>query len=159
MGTRSSSAKKMGMEGCTEEVLEQFNYCAHPGFDRGYCIVTLPVFCFLAKWGQRSNRESCIVLENKQTCSLIPKTPQRSLVAVREYRTASKRRCGRGYDRYVLTLLSDVVAPAWSSSEWLQLCMWAQRQYELWVNVRILYGERLHGGPRKTTELSKITLQ
>ena len=38
MGTRSSSAKKMGMEGCTEEVLEQLNYpCAsvHPGSGQG----------------------------------------------------------------------------------------------------------------------------
>ena len=38
MGTRSSSAKKMGTEGCTEEVLEQFNYpCAsvHPGSGQG----------------------------------------------------------------------------------------------------------------------------
>ena len=38
MGTRSSSAKKMGMEGCTEEVLEQFNYpcaSAHPGSGQG----------------------------------------------------------------------------------------------------------------------------
>ena len=51
---------------------------------------------FLAKWGQRSSRESCIVLENKQTCSLIAKTPQHSLVAVREYPTASKECCGWG---------------------------------------------------------------
>ena len=115
MGTRSSSAKKKGTEGCTEEVLEQFNYpCAsvHPGSGQGNCIVTLPCFVFyIAKLGQHSNRESCIMLENKQTCNLIAKTSQHSLVAVSEYCAASKEHCGRGYNWYVQTSLPNIVAP------------------------------------------------
>ena len=50
-----------------------------------------------------------IVLESRPTRSLVGKLPQRSSIAVREFRAASEERCGQGYDRCVLL---DVVVPA-----------------------------------------------
>ena len=42
---------------------------------------------FLAKWGQRGNREGCILLENGATWSLVARASQRLSLAVRKFRT------------------------------------------------------------------------
>ena len=71
-------------------------------------VVASPVLPFLGKQGQHGSRESCILLENGPTRGLVAMALQHSSLAVREFRTASEERCGRGYDRCVQP---DVVVP------------------------------------------------
>ena len=80
---------------------------------------------FLDKRGQQGTRESCILLEKGPTWTLVDRASKRSSLAVREFRTASEERCGRGYDRCVQTLLPDVVA---SETHWSSLC-----ELKLWT--------------------------
>ena len=82
--------------------------------DRHYWIDSRPSFArasFLGKWGQHASRESCILVENKPTLSFVAIALQRSLLALREFCTASKEHCRWGYNWCVQTLLPDVVAP------------------------------------------------
>ena len=74
-------------------------------------IVALPVLPFLGKLGQRGGRESCILVENRPTQSLVAIASQPSLLAAREFHTTSEERCGRGNDQCVQTLLPDLVVP------------------------------------------------
>ena len=55
------------------------------------------------------SRESCILLENGSTQSLIVRASQHSLPAVREFRTVREECYARGCDWCVQTLLLGVV--------------------------------------------------
>ena len=66
---------------------------------------------FSGKRGKHGSRESCILLENGPTRSLIARASQRSSLAVCKFRTASEEHCGQGYKQCVQALLPDVVAP------------------------------------------------
>ena len=50
-----------------------------------------------ASLSQPDRGESCIVLENGPTRNLIAKLPQRSSLAVCEFRAAGEKRCKQGY--------------------------------------------------------------
>ena len=65
------------------------------GCTESICIVALPVL----RRGQPDGRESCIVLESGPTRRLVARLPQRSSLAIREFRSASKVRCEQCYGR------------------------------------------------------------
>ena len=99
--------------------------------DRGYWIDSRRSFArasFFGKWGQRGSRESCILLENEPTRSLIAMALQHWSLAIREFRTASKERCGRGKWPMCANLAAGC-SGTWSSSK---QSMWAQT-----VNFRV----------------------
>ena len=61
---------------------------------------------FSGKRGQRGNVESCMLLENGLTRSLLARASQRSPLAVRKFCTfKSEERFAQGYDRCLQTLL------------------------------------------------------
>ena len=78
--------------------------CKHPPkVQRQVAGTTFVRAFFVDKQGQCGSRENCILLENGPTQSLVNRASQRSSLAVREFRTASKERCGRGYNWCVQT--------------------------------------------------------
>ena len=64
---------------------------------------SLPLLPFSGKRGQCSSRESCILLENEPTWSLVAMGLQCSSLAVHEFRIASEERCRWGYNLCVQT--------------------------------------------------------
>ena len=100
------------MGGYTEEGLEESN------FPRASANLGSKVSCrsfthalFYSQMNPGS-RESCILLENGSTQSLVVRASQRSLPAVRKFRTVREEECyARGCDQCVQTLLLGVVAP------------------------------------------------
>ena len=116
-------------------------------------VVASPVLGFLAKWGQHGNRESCILLENGPTQSLVARASQFSPLAACKFPTVSEERCTWVYHWCFINLTTGF-SGAWNWLEWLQLqSMWAQT-----VNFWVTTQECMVGGyteDLKTTELSK----
>ena len=110
---------------CTEEVLEWFNNphaSAHHGC-KVSCqgteltsIIASPVL----RWGQSDSGESCVVLENGLTLSLIAKLPQHSSFAVHaNFVLQATNAANEAMDGCVWTFAAGCCG-AWSTS-----CMWA----------------------------------
>ena len=75
MGTRQSNTKNGGWVVAKRRCLNSLTIlCKHPPWsDRSYHIVASRMLHPLAKWGQHGSVESCSVLENGPTCSLVSK--------------------------------------------------------------------------------------
>ena len=74
-------------------------------------VVASSVLRFSGKRGQRGNVESCMLLENGLTRSLLARASQRSSLAVRKFCTVKKEeRFAQGYDQWMQTLLVGEVA-------------------------------------------------
>ena len=150
MGAHSSSLKNWGWALTRRRCLNSPTMPVQaptPDLDRHYWIDS---HC-RGKRGQCSSRESCSLLENGPTWSFVAIALQRLLLAICKFRTASKERCVRGYDRCVQTLLPDVVAPEThrNSLRELKLRIFEspRKNFSWWAVTR---------RTSQTTELSKL---
>ena len=77
-------------------------------------------------------------------------------LAVRKFCIVSEERCRRGYDWCVQNLFPDVVYWHMKHIRMIAATVYVTSNCELSSHhARILRGGQLHGGPCKTTELSK----
>ena len=117
--------EKLRVGGCTEEVLEWFNYPhvgPHPSYEVRYRINLDHLLLVLCR-SQPDSGESCIVLEGGLTRSLTAKLPQHlSLTAQRVLKDAANKAMR-------VQNFAARCRGTWSPSAWLQLCIWAQLTY------------------------------
>ena len=134
--------QKLGVSSCTEEVLKQFNYphgSAHPG---ATALSLCPYFIFQPNEASAAVAKAVLCYKMDEPAVSMPRLGSAQCLPYVNIVLLGKN----AVDEATTSMCKPYWLMLWhlnGSSEWLQLCTWAWRQYKWWVKAKILHGRRL----------------
>ena len=111
--------------GATSHTIHSFPYTVLSWATTHATELTFIVTLLVLHWGQPNSGESCIMVESGPIHSCVVKLLQCLLLAVATFILQARNTVNQTMDRCVQNFAAGFHG-AWSISEWLPLCMWAQ---------------------------------